>query len=83
MGLLLIQTGQLRALILSEGGKEITLYRLYELDICLFSAACIMRNIQFDIQIEVEQIPMRSSFRLYYMTACPENRRLWQTIQMN
>ncbi len=54
MGLLLIQTGQLRALILSEGGKEITLYRLYELDICLFSAACIMRNIQFDIQIEVE-----------------------------
>ncbi len=54
MGLLLIQTGQLRALILSEGGKEITLYRLYELDICLFSAACIMRNIQFDLQIEVE-----------------------------
>lgn len=54
MGLLLIQTGQLRALVLSEGGKEITLYRLYELDICLFSAACIMRNIQFDIQIEVE-----------------------------
>lgn len=54
MGLLLIQTGQLRALILSEDGKEITLYRLYELDICLFSAACIMRNIQFDIQIEVE-----------------------------
>lgn len=54
MGLLFIQTGQLRALILSEGGKEITLYRLYELDICLFSASCIMRNIQFDIQIEVE-----------------------------
>lgn len=54
LGLLLIQTGQLRALILSESGKEITLYRLYELDICLFSASCIMRNVQFDIQIEVE-----------------------------
>ncbi len=55
MGLLLIQRGQLRALILSENGKEITLYRLYELDICLFSASCMMRNIQFDIQMEVEE----------------------------
>lgn len=55
MGLLLIQKGQLRALILSENGREITLYRLYELDICLFSASCIMRNIQFDMQIEVEE----------------------------
>lgn len=55
MGLLLIQKGQMRALILSESGKEITLYRLYELDICLFSASCMMRNIQFDIQMEVEE----------------------------
>lgn len=55
MGLLLIQEGQMRALILSDGGREITLYRLYERDICLFSASCIMRNIQFDMQIEVEE----------------------------
>ena len=55
MGLLLIQSGQLRALILSEAGREITLYRLYTLDICLFSASCMMRNIQFDIQMEIEE----------------------------
>jgi len=55
LGLLLVQSGQLRAFVLSESGKEVTLYRLYELDICLFSASCIMNNIQFTIQIEVEK----------------------------
>lgn len=55
LGLMLIQSGQLRTFILSDSGKEITLYRLFELDICLFSSSCIMNNIQFDIQIEVEK----------------------------
>lgn len=55
LGLMLIQIGQLRAFILSDSGKEVTLFRLYELDICLFSASCIMSNIQFDIQMEVEK----------------------------
>ena len=54
-GLLLVRSGQLRAFVLSENGKEATLYRLYALDICLFSASCIMNNIQFSIQIEVEK----------------------------
>lgn len=52
---MLIQQGQLRAFVLSETGKEVTLYRLSELDICLFTASCAMNNIQFDIQIEVEK----------------------------
>ena len=34
---------------------EVTLYRLLERDICLFSASCIMKNIQFDITIEAEK----------------------------
>lgn len=55
LGLILIQSGQLRAFVLSDGGKEITLYRLFERDICLFSASCIMNNIQFDIHIEAEK----------------------------
>lgn len=55
MGLLLINAGQLRAFILSEDGREITIYRLFDMDICLFSAACMMRNIQFDITIEAEK----------------------------
>ena len=54
-GLLLIQSGQLRAYILSDEGREITLYRLFDMDICLFSASCIMRSIQFEIIIEAEK----------------------------
>ena len=54
-GLLLIQSGQLRAYILSPEGREITIYRLFERDICLFSASCMMRSIQFEIIIEAEK----------------------------
>lgn len=54
-GLLLVKTGQLRAFIISDEGKEISIYRLFEYDICLFSAACIMNSIQFDITVEAEK----------------------------
>ena len=54
-GLLLVRSGQLRAYILSEEGREITLYRLFDRDLCLFSASCIMRSIQFDVTIEAEK----------------------------
>ena len=55
MGLLLIRKGQLRAYILSDEGREITIYRLFERDICLFSASCIMRSIQFEVMVEAEK----------------------------
>ena len=55
LGLLVIRTGQLRAYILSEEGREITITRLFEMDICLFSASCVMPNIQFEVIIEAEK----------------------------
>ncbi len=55
MGLMLITSGQLRAYTVSEDGREITMYRLFERDICLFSASCVMRSIQFDISISAEK----------------------------
>ena len=55
VGLMAVKSGQLRAYILSDEGKEITLYRLFERDICLFSASCIMASIQFDVIIEAEK----------------------------
>ncbi|MBO4991644.1 MAG: Crp/Fnr family transcriptional regulator [Firmicutes bacterium] len=54
-GLLLVRSGQLRAYILSAEGREITLYRLFDRDLCLFSASCMMNSIQFDITIEAEK----------------------------
>lgn len=52
-GLLTVVSGQLRAYVITDEGKEITLYRLFERDICLFSASCMLNSIQFDIMIEV------------------------------
>jgi len=54
-GLILVKTGQLRAYFLSNEGREITLYRLFDMDICLLSAPCIMRSIQFDVVVEAEK----------------------------
>ena len=54
-GLLFVKSGQLRAYILSDEGREITIYRLFDRDMCLFSASCIMRSIQFDVTIETEK----------------------------
>ena len=55
LGMLLIRSGQLRAYILSEEGREITIYRMFEQDVCILSASCIMPNIQFEIIIEAEK----------------------------
>ena len=54
-GLLLVKSGQLRIFVLSESGKEITLFRLFEHDVCILSSSCIMRNITFQIQVEAEK----------------------------
>ena len=54
-GLYLVVSGQLRAYILSEEGREISIYRLFPRDICLFSASCIMHSIQFQVTIQAEK----------------------------
>lgn len=55
IGLLVIRSGQLRVYITSDDGREITIYRLLEQDICLLSASCVLKSIQFDITISAEK----------------------------
>lgn len=55
VGVFVICSGLLRAFILSDEGKEVTLYRLFGRDMCLFSASCMMNSIQFEITIEAEK----------------------------
>ena len=55
MGLLLVRSGQLRAYLLSEEGREMTICRFFEMDICLFSASCVIPNMQFNIMVEAEK----------------------------
>ena len=52
VGILLIKKGELRVYLLSEEGKEVTLYRECEGDICIFSASCVLSQITFDVHIE-------------------------------
>ena len=55
LGLLLVRSGQLRTYILSEDGREITLNRFFDYDVCLRSASCVMPDLQFSIMIEAEK----------------------------
>ena len=54
-GLFLVKSGQLRAYILSDQGREITLYRLFDRDMCMFSASCMIHSMQFEMTIEAEK----------------------------
>lgn len=55
VGLLLVKTGHLRVYMLSEEGREITLYRLHDGDICVLSASCVLSSITFDVHIDAEE----------------------------
>nr|MBQ8244175.1 Crp/Fnr family transcriptional regulator [Oscillospiraceae bacterium] len=55
LGLVMVRSGQLRAYILSEDGREITISRLFEYDVSLLSASCVMPDMQFNVMIEAEK----------------------------
>ena len=55
LGLVAVHSGQLRAYILSEDGREITIGRLFEYDVSLLSASCVMPDMQFHVMIEAEK----------------------------
>jgi len=55
LGLVLVRSGQLRAYILSEEGREITISRLFEYDTSILSASCVMPDLQLNVMIEAEK----------------------------
>ena len=54
-GVILVKTGSLRLYMMSEEGKEITLYRLFPGDICMLSASCVIQSITFDVAVDAEE----------------------------
>ena len=54
IGVLVLTEGRVRTFTLSAEGREVTLYRLLERDICIFSASCVMRGVTFDVTIAAE-----------------------------
>ena len=55
LGLVAVRSGQLRAYILSEDGREITISRLTQYDVSLLTASCVMPDMQFNVMIEAEK----------------------------
>ena len=54
-GIIIVRTGCLRLYILSDEGKEITLYRLFPGDMCMLSASCVLNAITFDVFVDCEE----------------------------
>lgn len=53
VGILIVKSGQIRTFMLSEEGREITLFRLSQGELCILSASCVLKNITFDVNIDV------------------------------
>ncbi len=53
-GVLIVLKGKVRAYMLSEEGREITLYYLEEGETCIMSASCVMNCIAFEVHIEAD-----------------------------
>ncbi len=51
LGMILVTDGELRAYILSDEGREITLFRTMQNEICILSASCVISQITFDTHI--------------------------------
>lgn len=53
-GLYIVKRGRLRLYILSEEGREITLYRLNPGEMCMLAASCVIQSITFDVYLDAE-----------------------------
>ena len=54
-GVILVKSGVLRLYLLSDEGKEVTLYRLFPGDTCILSASCVLHTLTFDVLIDAEE----------------------------
>ncbi|MGL5663247.1 MAG: Crp/Fnr family transcriptional regulator, partial [Cetobacterium sp.] len=54
-GVLVALSGQFRTFISAPNGREITLFRLFERDVCTLSASCVFQNLTHDINLEAEE----------------------------
>ena len=54
-GVIFVRSGSLRVYIMSEDGKDVTLYRLHKGDMCMLSASCVLQTITFDVAVDAEE----------------------------
>lgn len=54
-GVILVRSGSLRLYMMSDTGKDITLYRLHQDDLCMLSASCVLDSVTFDVFVDAEE----------------------------
>ena len=54
LGMMMVLEGTLRTYLLSDEGKEVTIYRLRQGDVCVLAASCILSAITFDVEMEAQ-----------------------------
>ena len=55
LGMLVVKEGRLRAYIMSDDGREVTLFYVEKDEICVFSSSCVISSITFDLFIEADK----------------------------
>ncbi len=54
-GVFFVRSGCLRVYIMSEDGKDVTLYRLHSGSLCMLSASCVLQSVTFDVFIDAQE----------------------------
>lgn len=54
LGLFFVCSGTMRVYLVSEDGKEATVRRVHEGELCMLSGSCLLSSVTFDVQIEAE-----------------------------
>ena len=54
-GIIFVKKGSLRVHIISEDGRDVTLYRIREGEMCTLSSSCVLDAITFEVHIESEE----------------------------
>ncbi len=55
VGVMFLVSGKLRVYIMSEDGKEVTLYRVSAGEVCILTASCVLSEITFDVYVDAEE----------------------------
>lgn len=55
LGMLFVMQGEMCTYLLSEEGREVTLFRIYPNDLCVLSASCVISQISFDTQMSAQK----------------------------
>ena len=55
LGLVLVRRGRLRAYLLSQEGREVTIFRVEQGESCVLSASCVISQITFETHLTAEE----------------------------